>query len=143
SNPNNDQFSEEGDIEDKISYGSNGVVMWGWQPLKMAQLNRPAETVMLLESTWTCNDLGDWVARVDNPPACQWGDGFNLHRGVHGLMNWAFFDGHSKASKLPKVFARNGTIGSSYSLIGREEAGGIENPDMTADQANNLCDDYK
>ena len=142
SNPNNDQVSEDGDRDLKISYGTNGVVMWGWAPLRMASLNRPAETVEILESTWVCADLGDWVARVDNPPACGWGAGFNLHRGTKGIMNWAFFDGHAKAMKLPAVFARQGPIGNSYSLIGREE-NGSENADMTLNQAANLCDFYK
>lgn len=143
SNPNNDVQAEGTDREMKISYGTNGVVMWGWAPLRMATLNRPAETVMLLESTWSCADLGDWVARIDNPPACQWGQGFNLHRGTKGIMNWAFFDGHSKAMKLPAVFARIGPIGQSYSMIGREENGGTENVEMTRNQGPNICDFYK
>ncbi len=143
SNPNNDIQAEGSDIEAKISYGTNGVVMWGWNPLKMAAVNRPAETVMILESTWDCADLGDWVARVNDPPACQWGQGFNLHRGQKGIMNWAFFDGHAKAMKLPAVFARQGAVGDSYSLIGREERGGVENLEMTRNQGPNLCDFYK
>ena len=142
SNPNNNQLTEEGDKNFKISYGSNGVVQWGWNPLKLASLNRPAETVMLLESTWSCNDLGDWVARGTNPPACGWGQGFNTHRGKGGLCNWAFFDGHAKALKLPAVLARIGPVGNSYSLIGREETNGKADGEMDNNQSSNICDFY-
>jgi len=152
SNPNNDVPSEGSDPQFKISYGTNGAVMWGWSPLKMAKLNRPAETVMILESTWNCADLGDWVARINTPPACGWGQGFNTHRGVKGIMNWAFFDGHSKALKLPAVFARQGQrlAPGTYNLMGREEDGVVcagENCSGTGaldqDQGGNLCDFYK
>ena len=153
SNPNNDFQAEGSDPQMKISYGTNGVVMWGWAPLRMATLNRPAETVMILESTWNCADLGDWVARINTPPACGWGQGFNLHRGTKGIMNWAFFDGHAKALKLPQVFERKGPrlAPGTYSLIGREEGGdpscGGENCSGTValdqDSGANLCDFYK
>ncbi|HZO89447.1 MAG TPA: DUF1559 domain-containing protein [Chthonomonadaceae bacterium] len=153
SNPNNDQATEDRDKGFKISYGTNGVVMWGWDPLKEASLNRPAETVMLLESTWACADLGDWVARGNTPTACVWGQGFNMHRGRGGMMNWAFFDGHSKTYNLVKVFSRSGprgAVGTTYNLIGREEDGNFscstENCSgsvaLDQDQSSNICDFY-
>ena len=146
SNRFNKNVTEEGDRNFTISYGSNGVVQWGWQPLRLAQLNRPADTVMLLESNWSCNDLGDWVARKDNPPACQWGQGFNSHRGnTGGLMNWAFYDGHVKTSKIVAVFARQGPRGSGYSQIGREDNGpsGSQTIENDYNQSTNICDFYK
>jgi len=151
SNPNNDVPSEGMDPAFKISYGDNGAMMWGWNPLKLARVNRPAEYVMILESTWNCADLGDWVARGNTPPACGWGQGFNTHRGNHGLMNWAFFDGHAKALSLPRVFARQGPrLGSqTYNMMGREEDGnqcGGENCSGTAaldqDDNSNVCEFY-
>jgi len=154
SNPNNNGTTEDKDKKQKISYGTNGVVMWGWAPLRAASLNRPAETVELLETTWACADLGDWVARINTPPACQWGQGFNTHRGKNGLMNWAFFDGHAKTYKLPNVFkAQGGDFNTGYNLIGRQGDGnncgdisGGENCSGTAslkqDQGSNLCDFY-
>lgn len=155
SNPNSAQTTEDKDKNFRISYGTNGVVQWGWRPLRQASINRPAETVMLLETTWSCADLGDWVARKQTPPACDWGQGFNTHRGKNGLMNWAFFDGHAKAYKLPAVFARQGQKGQGYSLIGREDDGNFGCGDITSgencsgsvaieqDAGNNLCDFYK
>jgi len=145
SNPNNNAITEEGNLNFKISYGNNGVVMWGWNPLRSAQLNRPADTIMLLESTWGCNDLGDWVARIDNPPACQWGQGFLTHRGQHGLPNWAFFDGHAKAVKLTRIFQRNGLRGSGWSMMGNEDdgPGGTATANLDLDQPNNICDFYR
>jgi len=152
SNPNNDVATEDMDKNFKVSYASNGVVNWGWNALRMASINRPAETVMLLESTWSCADLGDWVARGNTPTACVWGQGFYQHRGHDGLMNWAFFDGHAKAMKLLAVFARKGAkgaVGQTYNLMGREEDGincSGENCSGTAaldqDQSNNVCDFY-
>jgi prepilin-type N-terminal cleavage/methylation domain-containing protein/prepilin-type processing-associated H-X9-DG protein len=152
SNPNSDVLCEEGDKGFKISYSSNGTVTWGWNPLKMARLNRPAETVMLLESTWNCNDLGDWVARKEIPTACIWGKGFYQHRGQGGIHNWAFFDGHAKAYKLLAVWTRQGAraAGVGYNLMGREDDGiecSGENCSGTAaldqDRAENVCDFYK
>jgi prepilin-type processing-associated H-X9-DG protein len=153
SNPNNRTATEDRDKGFRISYGSNGVVMWGWAPYRQAQLNRPAETVMVLETTWACADLGDWVARIETPPACQWGQGFNMHRGRNGLMNWAFFDGHAKAFKLPQVFSRigpRGAVGTTYNMMGREEDGnfcGGENCSGSAaldqDATNNICTFYR
>jgi len=140
-----DGCTEEGDENFKISYGNNGVVMWGWNPLRVAQLNRPADTIMLLESTWQCNDLGDWVARIDNPPACQWGQGFLTHRGKNGIPNWAFFDGHAKAVKLTRIFQRNGIRGAGWSMMGNEDdgPGGNATANLDLDQPNNICDFYR
>lgn len=151
SNPNNDQWAEGDDPAFKISYGDNGAMMWGWNPLVMAKVNRPANYVMILESTWNCADLGDWVARGVTPTACGWGQGFNQHRGRNGQMNWAFFDGHAKAYKLLAVFARQGPrLGAdTYNMMGREEDGNTcsgENCSGTAaldqDESSNVCDFY-
>jgi len=156
SNPNNTLNGEEADKGFKRSYGTNGVVMWGWRPYKEAQVNRPSTTVMVLETTWECADLGDWVARIQTPPACGWGQGFNLHRGKNGLQNWAFFDGHAKTYKLPNVFSvQGGTVEQNgYNLIGRDadgndcgDIGSNENCSGTTalkqDAGANLCDFYK
>lgn len=152
SNPNNDVPSEGSDPDMHISYGDNGSLMWGWNPLKLARVNRPAEYVMLLESTWNCADLGDWVGRINTPPACQWGQGFNTHRGTNGIMNWAFFDGHAKALRLPAVFSRKGARGviGTYNMMGREEDGnfcGGENCSGSAaldqDDTSNICTFYR
>lgn len=151
SNPNNNVTTEDRDKNFKVSYATNGVVMWGTNVLRQASLNRPAETVMLLESTWSCSDLGDWVARGQNPTACVWGPGFKSHRGKSGIGNWAFFDGHAKGIGLTKVFARIGTkgaVGQTYNMIGREEDGdfacsstcGSQNLDY--DDPSNICDFY-
>ena len=155
SNPNNDQWAEGDDPEFKISYGDNGAMMWGWNALKMAKVNRPAEYDMILESTWNCADLGDWVARGHTPTACGWGQGFNLHRGRGGIMNWAFFDGHAKAKNLVAMFAvQGGTVEvGGYNNMGREadgndcgDIGGNENCSGTAalkqDSSANICDFY-
>ncbi len=151
SNPNNDVPAEGSDPDMHISYGDNGAMMWGWNPLKLAKVNRPAEYVMILESTWNCADLGDWVARGQTPPACGWGQGFNLHRGRGGIMNWAFFDGHAKAAKLTAIFAtQGGSVDSGgFNNMGREADGnhcGGENCSGTMaliqDQNNNICDFY-
>src|SRR5207253_8815749 len=132
----------QNDFNFKASYASNGVVMWGWNPLKQTKLNRPAETVMLLESTWGCNDLGDWVGRKNTPPACGWGKGFYQHRGDIGTHNWAFFDGHAKTLKLRAVFRTSGNgdpmqIGN-YNLMGREADGydcGVANENCSGSMA--------
>lgn len=145
SNQANANTTEDRDKRIRQSYGSNGVVMWGWAPLRQASVNRPAETIMVIETTWACADLGDWVARVDNPPACQWGQGFFTHRGRGGLVNWAFFDGHAKAVKLPAAFARQGIRGEGYSLIGRQDDGvnGGQTIENDRNQGNNICDFYR
>jgi len=151
SNPNSDVPAEGMDRDFHISYGDNGAMMWGWQPLKMAKVNRPAEYDMILESTWNCADLGDWVARGNTPTACVWGQGFNLHRGKGGVMNWAFFDGHAKSKNLVAMFAvQGGTVEQGgYNNMGREADGndcGTENCSGTAslkqDQSGNICDFY-
>jgi len=152
SNPNDDTPAEGSDPDIHISYADNGAMMWGWNPLKMSKVNRPAEYVMLLESTWNCADSGDWVARKTNPPACGWGQGYNLHRGKGGIMNWAFFDGHAKALKLVAVFARQGPrlAPGTYNMMGLEEDGKVcgtehcsQTGDLDLDQASNLCDVYQ
>lgn len=101
SNPNNNQPSDDaspftqaatpdqyGQLNAKISYGRNGA-RWGAGPFNppvlLASLDRPATTMEILESTWSCADLGDWVAMDgDNgtSPACQWGTGFYQHHGA-------------------------------------------------------------
>lgn len=147
SNPNNDTICEEGNTNFKISYGSNGAYMWGWNPLRVAKVNRPAEYVMILESTWNCSDLGDWVFRKDNPNACQWGKGFYQHRGNGGVHNWAFFDGHSKAYKIVQIGATLGGVagdGLSYNMMGIEDdGGGGGTQNLIWDQSPNVCDFYK
>jgi len=153
SNPNNTIQTEDKDKKFKRSYGTNGVVMWGWRPLREASLNRPSETVELIETTWECADLGDWVARKVTPPACGWGQGFNTHRGKNGLCNWAFFDGHAKTYKLDGVFKTQGdNVDTGYNLIGRqgdgnhcgdtnENCSGTES--LIQDSGGNTCDFYK
>lgn len=149
SNPNRRLTTEERDKNFLTSYAANGVV-W-YTPRSIAQLNRPADTVAVVESTWQCADLGDWVARKNIPTACAWGQGFNMHRGRNGLMNWMFFDGHAKAMKLPQVWKRNGTFPNGYNLIGREDDGnrscGGENCSgsvaLDQDDLSNICDFYK
>jgi len=144
SNPNNKGKTEDVDKTFTISYAVNGSINWGKGGLPLPSVKRPADTVMLLESTWSCADLGDWVARKADPPACGWGQGFNTHRGKGGMMNWAFLDGHSKSMKLPAVFRRIGTIGEGYNMMGREDNGNMSGDrELNLDQDNNVCDFYK
>jgi len=157
SNPNNDIPSEERDKGFKVSYGTNGAIFHDSTPdasrrqvLSQAELKHPAEYIMLLESHWECNDLGDWVARKTDPEACQWGLGFHMHRGQKGILNWAFFDGHAKALKMAAVSRRNGPrLGpDTYNMFGREDdgnetfwTGGTWNLDR--DEPNNICEFYQ
>ncbi len=164
SNSQRDFATEDWDKNFKVSYAVSGVTLYDFRsidtypdvgghnvPTTQAKVQRPAETIMILESTWGNTDLGDWVARKDNPPACQWGeDGFFLHRGKHGIANWAFFDGHAKAIKVNKVWARQGPA-PSYNYWGWEDGvndywevgqGKQGTQELDWDQTVNLCDGY-
>ncbi len=156
SNPNRNISTEEMDKNFKVSYGDNGVInsFYGVDPVTgintgvpEASLNHPADTVMILESTAACANQGDWSAWL-NVGSCG-SQAFNLHRGTHGIMNWSFFDGHSKAMKMVPVFARIGPRGQSgtYNMMGVEENGDFSDWGnswwMDEDQAPNLCDFYK
>jgi prepilin-type N-terminal cleavage/methylation domain-containing protein/prepilin-type processing-associated H-X9-DG protein len=156
SNPNRNLTTEEADKNFKISYGDNGVInsFYGIEypsgiiiGIPLATLEHPAETVMVLESTSPCGNLGDWSAWKS---AGSCGDqSFMMHRGTHGIMNWAFFDGHSKALKMVPVFARIGPRGQSgtYNMMGVPEDGNFSDWGnswwMDQDQADNLCDFYR
>ncbi len=121
SNPNRDLSTEEADKNFKVSYSVNGTIEWFLQApvpnrgIDLAALHHPAEDVMLMESTAACNDQADWSV-WKNVGSCGQ-QALNLHRGKGGLMNWAFFDGHAKASKLVPILARKGpryTAGGSW-----------------------------
>jgi prepilin-type N-terminal cleavage/methylation domain-containing protein/prepilin-type processing-associated H-X9-DG protein len=157
SNPNRNIPTEENDKNFMTSYASNGVLIYDQTGPQMAALDHPAEEVMMLESLWQDNDLGDWVAHINNPPACQWGTGFFQHRGSinpgsndptqvkpnGGMGNWAFFDGHVKAEKFAAVFLPKGPAGGpQYNGFGREIASG-DWGQQTGDTDSNLCPLYK
>lgn len=156
SNPNRNIPTEEDDKRFMTSYASNGVLIYDNTGPKLSVLHFPAEEVMFQESLWSCNDLGDWVAHVNNPPACQWGTGFYQHRGSinpgnsdptkvkpnGGIGNWAFFDGHVKALKFAAIFLPKGTPGGfQYNGFGREANGNWAA--ATGDTDDNLCPLYK
>jgi prepilin-type N-terminal cleavage/methylation domain-containing protein/prepilin-type processing-associated H-X9-DG protein len=137
SNPNNNQGSDDASpfttaatpdqyplLNCKISYARNGW-LWGAGPTnppkRMAELDRPASQMEILESTWSCADLGDWVATNGNngtTAACQWGTAFYQHHGAApggdgnnfghkangGQGNWAYADGHVKSKKMAQMF---------------------------------------
>jgi len=161
SNPYREHATEEVNKQFKVSYATNGVIEYYLDPrdnvgVPLAGLKRPAETVMLLESNWPCNNQGDWSA-WKSAGSCDPGinganQAFFTHRGKGGSMNWAFFDGHSKAYKLPATLARIGPRGvaGTYNLWGLEEDGDFESSShwgwswwMDQDQSDNLCDVYK
>jgi prepilin-type N-terminal cleavage/methylation domain-containing protein/prepilin-type processing-associated H-X9-DG protein len=73
-------------------------------PLKLASIDKPAQTIMVLESTWECADLGNWV--VGNCGFCNWGQGFYTHLsypGPGGQTNWLYADGHVKAKSVART----------------------------------------
>ncbi len=173
SNPNRDQPMEEKDRTFKISYASNGVLIYDTKGTPQAQLGHPTETFMFCESLWGNNDLGDWVARIHGDEhggnvttgdvGCQWGTAFYQHRGAMGggttnyasmqpnggLGNWAFFDGHAKATKMANMFVPKGTAPNRYSGFGFEDGtntpdGGHEGTlDLNLDSADNMCPLYR
>jgi prepilin-type N-terminal cleavage/methylation domain-containing protein/prepilin-type processing-associated H-X9-DG protein len=164
SNPYRRFATEEADKNFKISYAKNGVLPYflyldGNKGEALAAIKRPAETVMLIESNWACNDQGDWSAwkAAGSMPwgSCdhvheEGGRAFFMHRGDRGIMNWAFFDGHAKALKFAKTLERIGPRGvpGSYNMWGLEEDGNFDENAwgwswwMDRDQADNLCDVY-
>jgi prepilin-type N-terminal cleavage/methylation domain-containing protein/prepilin-type processing-associated H-X9-DG protein len=128
------------DNRNRDLYGDGGVPATGY-----GAVERPAETMMILESTWSNNDLGDWVGRVDNPTACQWGRGFYQHfGGTQGIGNWAFFDGHTKAVRIYEMYRRRGPA-PSYNLWGRIDDGGDGTQQLNWDDPStgNICDFYR
>jgi prepilin-type N-terminal cleavage/methylation domain-containing protein/prepilin-type processing-associated H-X9-DG protein len=151
SNSARDLKTEEWDKTFPQSYASNGVLIFntrqgplypnnsGGAPANLAGIGRPAETMMLLESTWAENDLGDWVGRKTNPTACDWGgyNGFFRHRGTRGITNWAFFDGHVKGMRSTEIWKIRGGAPERYNMWGREEA--INAQELAWDDVNNIC----
>lgn len=124
---NNNQEPRYSQLNAPISYARNGRVFGAGPtnpPTRMASIDRPATTVQILESTWDCADLGDWVAtngQNGTTNACQWGTGFFQHQGATqggnatqpngGQGNWAFNDGHVKSRKHAGIltpFDQNG-----------------------------------
>ena len=114
SNPNNNAATGDIDKNFKISYALNGVKFNNGNALKLAQIDRPADTAMVLESTWACGDLGDWVAVNGNINSC--GYAFYQHHGADngpaspqgGLGNWVFFDGHVKSDHMTDLMKDQG-----------------------------------
>jgi prepilin-type N-terminal cleavage/methylation domain-containing protein/prepilin-type processing-associated H-X9-DG protein len=121
------------DIRNVSIYGAGGGAATTY-----ASINQPAESMMILESTWGNNDLGDWVGRIDNPPACQWGVGFFIHRGRGGMGNWAFFDGHVKAHRTAELWRIRGASPNRYNWWGREEARNLQ--ELLWDDMPNICE---
>jgi prepilin-type N-terminal cleavage/methylation domain-containing protein/prepilin-type processing-associated H-X9-DG protein len=171
SNPSRQGKTEDYDKKFFASYALSGVMVFdnrskatygndagGIPGTAVASINRSAETMMILESTWANTDLGDWVGRKDNPTACGWGRGFYQHNGgTGGFGNWAFFDGHVKAVKVYDMYRRRGPY-PSYNMWGREDDGNTsggtgelnwDNPNATgtgpgnSGAVNNICDFYK
>ena len=159
SNPNAAKFAtEDWDKKFKAGYALSGVSVFdirkdppnggpyadgnGVSATSLASINRPSETMMILESTWSNSDLGDWVGRIDNPPACGWGQGYFMHFGRGGQGNWAFFDGHVKASKVDELFRRRGPA-PSYNLWGREDGVNNGTAELDADAITNVCTFYR
>ncbi len=153
SNPNRNTATEEADKNFKISYATNGVMLYDQTGPADAAVDRPAQNVMFLESTWADNDLGDWVGQINNS-ACSWGTGFFQHRGSTnggnsnpklitpngGMGNWAFFDGHVKSQKFAQVFLLQGQAPNRWNEFGREEANDPGN--TLLDVQSNMCPLY-
>ena len=156
SNPNNRTATEEVDKVYRTSYASNGVLIYDSNGPNQAALTLPAEYHMFHESLWSNNDLGDWVARIDDPPACQWGTGFYQHRGATqngsatkpngGMGNWAYFDGHTKAARMSTLIIPKGGPGNWYNGFGRECSSPLLDAscgDLYKDRSANICILYK
>lgn len=153
SNPNREHKTEELDKDFRTSYASNGVLIYDSTGPKQSAIGRPAEIHMFHESLWSNNDLGDWVARTDNPPACQWGTAFFAHRGKvqdgnaktpnGGMTNWAFFDGHVKGLPFSRMFLPQGGDGDRYNGFGRGTSGPGGDAELNNDSASNLCILYR
>lgn len=153
SNPYRDFATEEVNKNFKISYATNGTLEYFLDPrgsqagVSIPALQRPAETAMVIESRQACNDTGDWVA-WKSIGSCG-AQHLQTHRGKGGMMNYAFFDGHSKAMTLVKALARVGprAVAGTYNLWGIVEDGNESEWGWTwvmdMDQADNLCDYYK
>jgi prepilin-type N-terminal cleavage/methylation domain-containing protein/prepilin-type processing-associated H-X9-DG protein len=166
SNPSRTGKTEDFDKKFFASYALSGVKVFDLRSVALygegggtaathAAISRPAETMMILESTWSNTDLGDWVGRKNNPTACGWGRGFYQHNGgTGGFGNWAFFDGHVKAVKVYEMYKRQGAY-PSYNLWGRDDSEGgtddlnWDNPNATgtgpggAGATRNICDFYR
>ena len=60
-------------------------------PIRMAQLARPAQTIIICENTWSTADVHgpDWLWNI-----C---DGIQVHG--NGMGQFVYFDGHAKSKK--------------------------------------------
>ncbi len=95
--------TENGDAQpwNGFSYG------WGARPVKESQIERPAETLTVVESRTTCTDLCAWCA----------GSAFYGH---NGTANFVMVDGHAKALKWVVTYTPwcmwrfNGAVDTSW-----------------------------
>jgi prepilin-type N-terminal cleavage/methylation domain-containing protein/prepilin-type processing-associated H-X9-DG protein len=133
SNPNRELASEDQDKNIKISYACNGVIFHGHRnidktpPRTLASFAEPATTMLILESTSACPDLGDWAGRAarTNGRACD--IRFQKHGDVH---NWAFADGHVKSMKYAALW-QPGLSPPYHDMWGTWEDDGTLKPDKT------------
>ncbi len=128
SNPNNNVPSEDIDKNIMTSYAVNGIIFHGHRnsdrtpPRNLASFAEPASTMTLLESTWTCPDLGDWVG----DDGCK--DRIKPFQKHGDILNWAFVDGHVKAMKYSALWAP-GTVPPYHDMWGAWEDSGNGQPD--------------
>ncbi len=92
SNSGKQNRDESRDVNNRISYAINGALFpsltAGVQGATAeAQIERPADTMVVMESGWSCSDLGYWA--MSGIPCIH-----NRKR------NWLFADGHVKAATV-------------------------------------------
>jgi prepilin-type N-terminal cleavage/methylation domain-containing protein len=138
SNPKNNVPSEDIDKNIMISYAVNGIIFHGHRnsdrtpPRTLASFAEPATTMTLLESTWPCPDIGDWIGQGGNPSgkggSCE-SDGqggkppwFQKHGAI---LNWGFADGHAQALKYVALWLP-GLSPPYHDMWGAWEDGGMD-----------------
>jgi prepilin-type N-terminal cleavage/methylation domain-containing protein/prepilin-type processing-associated H-X9-DG protein len=141
SNAYKDVPSEDIDKNIHVSYACNGIIFHGHRntdktpPRTLASFAEPATTMLLLESTSPCPDLGDWAAQGANANgtggSCaanggpQPGFAFQTHGAA---LNWGFADGHVKAMKYAALW-QPGLQPPYHDMWGSWEDGGNLQPD--------------
>jgi len=141
SNGQKDQPSEDIDKNIKVSYACNGIIFHGHRntdktpPRTLASFAEPATTMLLLESTSWCPDLGDWAGQAANADGTKGSCGANgmgdptFKFQIHGAtLNWGFADGHVKAMKWAALW-QPGLQPPYHDMWGAWEDGGNLQPD--------------
>jgi prepilin-type N-terminal cleavage/methylation domain-containing protein/prepilin-type processing-associated H-X9-DG protein len=144
SNPSRDAATEDVDKNLKQSYAVNGVIFHGYPPpidkippRTLASFAEPPSTMLLLESTSPCPDLGDWVGSA--PGSSGKGDFCGADgKGLEGarfqrhanVLNWGFVDGHAKAMRYRDLWTPGLTF-PYHDMWGAWEDGGDGKPDQS------------